>query len=73
VPVIAVGISPQDESEILQAGADHAFGILLGREALGTEVRRVLNLREKVTEEAESSRTSFASGLFRGWQRFRQA
>src|SRR6266700_1580840 len=35
VPIIAVGVSPQDEPALLEAGADHVFGILFDRDTLG--------------------------------------
>ena len=72
VPIIAVGVNPQDEQALLEAGADHAFGILFNRDALGAQVRTVLNLRDEVAEEPASTRWSFATGLLRGWQRLRE-
>ena len=72
VPIIAVGVNPQDEPALLEAGADRVFGILFDRDALGAQVRTVLNLRDEVSEEPESTRWSFATGLLRGWQRLRQ-
>ncbi len=72
VPIIAVGVHPQDEPALLQAGADHVFGILFDRDSLGAQVRRVLNLHDQAAEEPESTRWSLATSLFRGWQRLRQ-
>jgi len=72
VSIMAVGVLPQDEPLLLEAGAERVFGILLDRDELKAEVRRALNLPEPVAE-AESSRWSLTSGLLRGFQRLRQS
>ena len=73
VPIIAVGVQPQDEMPLLETGADKVFGILFDRDEFRSEVRRVLNLSEPATEaESEPSRWSFATGLLRGLQKLRQ-
>jgi hypothetical protein len=72
VPIIAVGIRPDEELPLLEAGVDNVFGIVFAREELRTEVRRVLNLSEQL-EEAAPSRWSFAAGFLRGLEKLRQA
>src|SRR5262245_32008579 len=75
VPIIAVGVRPDNEMILLEAGADSVFGILFDRDALRFEIRRGLGLQEQlqIQEEAEPpSRWSFAAGLFRSFQKPRQ-
>jgi len=71
VCIMGVGVLPQDEPLLLEAGADKVFGILLDRTKLQAEVRRALNLREPVVE-AEAGRWSMAAELLRGFQKLRQ-
>ena len=71
VCIMAVGVLPQDEPLLLEAGADKVFGLLLDRGDVRTEVRRALNLLEPVAE-VEGGRWSLGAGLLRGLQKLRQ-
>jgi hypothetical protein len=73
-PIIGVGVQPQDELPLLEAGAEKVFGILFDRDELRIELRRLLQLPEPGAEvEPAPSRWSFAEGLLRGLQKLRQA
>ena len=66
VPIIAVGVRSPDEIPLLEAGADNVFGILFDRDEFRAEIRRVLNLNERVQEEEPApSRWSFGLGFLR--------
>ena len=74
VPIIAVGVRPDHELELLEAGADAVLGILFDREKLRFEIRRGLGLHEQLQEsEPEApSRWSLANSFFRGLGKPRQ-
>jgi len=57
---------------LLEAGANHVFGILFDRDKLRAEIRLALGLRELI-EEPEPTRWSLTGGLLRGLQKFRQS
>ena len=59
-PVIAVNVRPQDQADLLEAGADAVLGIPFHGEAFKAEVRQALRLAESV-ETPTRSRWSFAS------------
>ena len=71
VPIIAVGVKPHEELPLLEAGANHVFGILFDRDKLRVEIRLALGLRELI-EEPEPTRWSLTGGFLRGLQKFRQ-
>ena len=74
VPVLAIGVRAPDEAALLDAGADHVFGILFDRDVLRAELRRILNLAPLAeTPPPEPSRWTFAAGLLRSFQKLRQA
>ena len=69
VPIIAVGVSPDEKLSLLEAGADSAFGGLFDQEAFKAEVRRELGLPEKVEIPSTSyNRWSMAGLWIRGLQ-----
>jgi DNA-binding response OmpR family regulator len=76
VPVIAVGISDEDELRLLMAGADNVFPILFNADALKTEVARVLALTDQSaveeTSPATRSSSSWAGFFARGFERLLQ-
>jgi len=76
VPVIAVGVSEQDELRFLMAGADNVFPIFFNGDALKAEVARVLALtaQSAVEETAASNRgaSSWAGFFARGFERLIQ-
>jgi len=73
VPIIGVGIRPEQEDGLLEAGADSCFGVVFNRDEMRAELRRVLMISEQVEPEQTESRISFIAGLLRGWQKLRQA
>jgi hypothetical protein len=76
VPVIAVGVSEEDELRFLMAGADNVFPIFFNADALKVEVARVLGLTEQLAVEETSPANRGASswsGFFaRGFERLIQ-
>jgi len=75
VPILGVAVPAEHELRVLMAGAENVFGAFFNVEVMKSEVRRVLNLAEKVEEPApaRSSRPSFTESLMRGFDRFKQA
>jgi hypothetical protein len=75
VPILGVAVPAEHELRMLMAGTDNVFGAFFNVEVMKSEVRRVLNLAEKVEEAApvRSSRPSFTESLMRGFDRFKQA
>jgi len=72
VCIMAVGAHPHDEPQLLEAGAEKVFGLLIDRDELKVEVRRALNIPEPVVG-IERSRWSLASGLLRSLQKLRHS
>ena len=75
VPILAIGVSPENELRMLMAGADHVFGIIFNEEVFKAEVRRVLNISQPTAEPtpAAITRSSFTETLIKSFDRFRQA
>lgn len=67
-PVIAIGVPPEDEFLLRQAGVEIVLGHPFDLDELKAEVRRVLGIGE-LTEKPEPSRGrwSFAGNLLRGF------
>jgi hypothetical protein len=72
VPLIAVGVRPEHELSLLEAGADSVFGILFDRDKLRSEIRRALGVTEHVEESESPSRWSLSNSLLKGLARLRQ-
>jgi len=72
IPIIAVGVRPDHELSLLEAGADSVFGILFDGDKLRLQIRQGLGIQEHVPESEPPNRWSFASGLLRGFQKLRQ-
>ena len=73
-PVIVLTGSEQDEIPLLEAGADHVFGLFFNQEVLKCELRRLLGVPEYVEQaEPEPSRFSLSNLFARGLQRWRHA
>ena len=76
VPILAVGVSAENELRFLMAGADNVFGIIFNDDVFKAEVRRVLSIAppvEEVPASAIVTRPSFTETLMKGFDRFRQA
>ena len=71
-PVLALDVAPESQIALLEAGLDNAFAFPLDADALKVEVRRLLNLSERV-EPATPEKWSFAGSFLRGWQRLKNA
>ena len=75
VPILGIAVPADQELRILMAGCDNVFGAIFNDEVFKTEVRRVLNLHQRVEAPlpAAASRPSFTESVFKSLQRFRQA
>ena len=73
IPIIVIGVGPQEDQLFLEAGADQTFGCLIDRDHLRVTLRHLLNLAEPVEEEPGASRWSFGAGLFRAFQKLGQS
>jgi CheY-like chemotaxis protein len=72
VPVIAVGVSAEDELPLFEAGADGVLRNPFNSEALRAEVTRLLQLPQPV-QEAEQTRRSLVAFFARGLELFKNA
>jgi hypothetical protein len=72
-PLIAIGVSQDNELRLLMAGAENVFPILFNEDALKGEVRRVLGMAEPSTAEETStprrSTSSWAEIFAKGLER----
>jgi hypothetical protein len=66
VPMIAIGVSEEDELRLLMAGAENVFPILFNENVLKDEVRRILGL----TEPSHPADTSIVNRSTSSWAGF---
>jgi hypothetical protein len=76
-PIIAFSISEEEDVALWEAGVDSVLRLPLNSEHLKNEVRRLLQMPERVEEPAEeapaANRWSLAATLSRGWAKLTNA